>query len=518
MPFPRKVLVANRGEIAVRVVRACREVGAEAVAVFSEVDRRALHVRLADEAYPIGEAKAQKSYLDIEKLVSVARRAGCDAVHPGYGFLAENAAFVEAVERAGIAFLGPDPHTMRTLGDKIAARKEATAAGVPTVPGGVEPVRDESDLEARALEVGYPLVIKAAGGGGGKGIRIVREPRDLFSAYRLASSEAGSAFGDARVYVERFLEAARHVEVQLLGDGRGAVVALGERECSLQRRQQKLVEETPAPGIGAETRQALLEAAASLGRRLAYRSAGTVEFLVSGGDRFYFMEVNARLQVEHPVTELVTGLDLVKEQLRIGAGEPLGYTQAEVLERRRGAAIEVRVNAEDPGLGFAPSAGTIDALRLPGGPGVRVDTGLTVGDKVTLHYDSLLAKLSVWGRDRAEAAARLRRALAEMRVGGVATTIAFLRRLVASPEFERADFHIHFLEPFARAVAAEAPGEEEAAAAALAVALRRAAGAGAGTGAGADPSAARDGRATGDPSPWARAGRYQDLGRSGGRP
>jgi acetyl/propionyl-CoA carboxylase alpha subunit len=460
MSVPRKVLVANRGEIAVRVIRACREVGSSSVAVYSEADRSALHVR---------------SYLNIERVLEAAKMSGCDAVHPGYGFLSENPDFALAVETAGLAFVGPTPASMRLMGNKISARKEANAAGVPTVPGGVEPIRDLDDLRSRTLETGFPLVLKAARGGGGKGIRVVREPADLESAFRLAGSEARSSFGSDVLFAERFLHGARHIEVQVLGDGRGGLVHLGERECSLQRRHQKLVEETPSPSIDGDTRQSICKAAVALARRIDYRSAGTLEFLLErapdgGSCRFYFMEMNMRLQVEHPVTELVTNIDLVKEQLRIAAGEPLGYGQADVVSR--GAAIEVRINAEDPAHDFVPSAGRIEALQLPTGPGTRLDTALTVGDRVSLHYDPLVAKISVRGRTRPEAIRRLRRALAELRIAGISTTAPLLRRLIESSEFSDAAFHIHFLEPFARRVMAERPDESSVLDAAIAAAVR----------------------------------------------
>ncbi len=515
---PRKVLVANRGEIAVRVIRACHEVGCLAVAVFSEVDRGALHVRIADEAVPIGEAQAAKSYLNIERVVGAAKASGCDAVHPGYGFLSENPDFAEAVEAAGLTFIGPTPASMRLMGNKISARKEATASGVPTVPGGLEPVRDLEDLRRRAGEIGHPLILKAARGGGGKGIRVVREPKDLESGFRLASSEAKSSFGSSDVFVERFLEAARHVEIQVLGDGRGSVIHLGERECSLQRRQQKLVEETPSPSIDDATRRAMGAAAVALGRRIGYRSAGTVEFLVERGpdgrwSRFYFMEMNMRLQVEHPVTELVTNIDLVKEQLRIAAGEPIGYGQEDVVSR--GAAIAVRLNAEDPAHDFVPSGGRVEALQLPTGPGTRLDTALCVGDQVSLFYDPLVAKLSVRGRTRKEAIQRMRRALGELRIAGIATTAALLRKLIAAPEFETADFHIHFLEPFARRAMAERADERSALEAAMAAAVRAFARARRQAGGSADGGAAAPEGGEATPA-WTRFGRAMQLGRLDG--
>jgi acetyl-CoA carboxylase biotin carboxylase subunit len=514
MRAPKKVLVANRGEIAIRVIRACHEVGSRAVAVFSEVDRAAAHVRLADEAYPIGEAKATRSYLDVAKILDVARHAGCDAIHPGYGFLSENAAFCEAVERAGIAFVGPDSRAMRLMGNKVAARREAIAAGVPVVSGGTDPVADEDDLRRRAEEIGYPLILKAAAGGGGKGIRVVRDPAELISAFRLAASEARSAFGSAEVFVERFLQNARHIEVQILGDGQGTVLHVRERECSLQRRQQKLVEECPSPSISAGTREEILASAVALGRRIGYRSAGTLEFLVEGvggpSPRFYFMEMNTRLQVEHPVTEMVTGLDLVKEQLRIAAGGKIEYGQDDIVPR--GHAIEARINAEDPAHDFVPSAGRVDYVSWPSGPGTRIDTALTAGDEVSLYYDPLVAKVIVWGRDRPEAIARLTRALDELHIGGIATSTSILRRLVRSEAFAAAAFHIHFLEPFAREAMSAAPPETAVLAAALAAAVRAAERGRASGPKAADGKADRDGGDSNGPSAWVRYGRALQLG------
>jgi acetyl-CoA carboxylase biotin carboxylase subunit len=513
MRYPKKVLVANRGEIAVRVVRACHEVGTQAVAVYSEVDRGALHVRIADEAYAIGEAPAASSYLNIERVVAAAKSAGCDAVHPGYGFLSENPDFAEAVERAGLTFCGPRPDSMRLMGNKVSARKEAIAAGVP-VAGGSDPVRDLADLEVQAERIGFPLILKAARGGGGKGIRVVREPKDLVSAHRLATSEAKASFGSDQVFVERFLENARHVEIQVLGDAHGNVVHLGERECSLQRRQQKLVEETPSPSIDEETRRTMGAAAVALAKRIGYRSAGTLEFLVEKApdgkwSRFFFMEMNMRLQVEHPVTELVTNIDLVKEQLRISTGEKLGYAQEDIAFR--GAAIEVRLNAEDPAHDYMPSAGRIEALQLPTGPGTRLDAALYVGDQVSLFYDPLVAKLSVRGRTRLEAVQRMRRALAELRIAGIATTAPLLRRLLDSEEFERADFHIHFLEPFTKRVGKEKPAEGDLLDAAMAAAVRSLIRAKAGS---LHPEKAGGNGAPADEvGRWTRYGRAAQLGR-----
>ena len=439
-----KVLIANRGEIAVRVMRACRELGVATVAVFSDVDRDALHVQMADEAYPIGAAPAAESYLNIEKIVGVAKSAGADAIHPGYGFLAENAAFAEACAAAGLIFVGPPPSAIRAMGDKIAARRLARELGVPTIPGTLEPVSGDDAARAAAREVGYPVMIKAAMGGGGKGMRLVRREEELMAALRMARSEAGSAFGDASVYLERAIEEPRHIEVQVLADGHGHVIHLGERECSIQRRHQKLVEESPSPFVDAPLRERLGQAACRVASAAGYVNAGTVEFLVDVRGHFHFLEMNTRLQVEHPVTELVTGLDLVREQLLIAAGEPLGVRQDDVT--RRGWAIECRINAEDPFSGWLPSPGTITGLRPASGPGVRDDSGIREGYTVPRHYDTLLAKLIVWGVDRAAAIARMARALAEYKIVGVRTTIPVLERIVAHEDFRAGRLSTAFMD------------------------------------------------------------------------
>jgi acetyl-CoA carboxylase biotin carboxylase subunit len=439
-----KVLVANRGEIAVRVIRACRELGLGTVAVFSEADREARHVLMADEAYPIGPAPAAESYLAIERIVRVAKAAGADAVHPGYGFLAENATFAEACAEAGLTFVGPPAAAIRAMGDKTAARRLARQLGVATVPGTLEPVTSDDEARRVAGEIGFPIMIKAALGGGGKGMRLVRRPEELGPALRLARGEAGSAFGDASVYLERALAEPRHVEVQVMADTHGHVVHLGERECSIQRRHQKLVEECPSPFVDAALRERLGEGACRLARAAGYVNAGTVEFLLDDEGRAYFLEMNTRLQVEHPVTELVTGRDLVHDQLRIAAGEPLGYAQEDVVWR--GAAIECRINAEDPFAGWLPSPGTITALTPPAGPGVREDSGVYAGYTVPRYYDTLLAKLIVWGPDRMAALDRMARALAEYRIVGVKTTIPMLERIVAHPDFRAGRLSTGFLD------------------------------------------------------------------------
>jgi acetyl-CoA carboxylase, biotin carboxylase subunit len=428
-----KVLIANRGEIAVRVIRACRDAGIRTVAVFSEADREALHVRLADEAHPIGPPAASQSYLVIDRLVDVAHRTGAEAVHPGYGFLAENARFAEACRAAGLVFIGPPPAAIARMGDKTAARRAAVEVGVPIVPGTADPVSSDEEALRAARDLGFPVLIKASRGGGGKGMRVVTAADDLVSAMRLARSEATSAFGDGAVYLEKAILETRHVEIQILADAYGEVLHLGERECSIQRRHQKLIEESPSSAVSPALRAEMGAAACRLMASAGYQNAGTVEFLLAPDGRFYFLEVNTRLQVEHPVTELVTGIDLVREQLRIAAGERLGYAQGDV--RSRGWAIECRISAEDPTTGFIPSPGRIAAWRSPAGPWVRVDAGVYEGGEVPLHYDPLMAKLIVWGGNRDEAVDRMSRALTEFTVAGVKTTIPFHRAVMSHPEF-----------------------------------------------------------------------------------
>ncbi|HXF82947.1 MAG TPA: biotin carboxylase N-terminal domain-containing protein [bacterium] len=488
------MLVANRGEIAVRIIRTCRELGLPVVAVYAPADRAAPHVQLADAAFPLpGDAPAA-SYLNIPSLVEIARRAGAFAVHPGYGFLAESAAFAEACQAAGLTFIGPPAAVLALCGDKAVTRERVAAAGVPVLPG-TGPLPDEAIAEA-ARAVGFPLLIKAAGGGGGKGIHLVRTARSLRQMLRLARGEARSAFGDDRVYLERWLEAARHIEVQILADRTGRVVALGERDCSVQRRHQKLIEETPAPQLAAGRREAMLEAAVRAAAAVGYVGAGTVEFLVTA-QGFYFLEINARLQVEHPVTEAVTGLDLVAEQLRIAQE---GILRVERTPPAQGHAIECRISAEDPHEGFLPSLGRIEALVEPGGPGVRVDSGIRAGSELTRHYDPLLAKVIVWAPTRGEAIARMRRALEEMVVAGVATTIPFHRWALVHPEFVAGAHTTAFISRW-EAARPQGTYEDEAVIAAAAAAFldaERAAG---------PPAWA----APGAPSRWIQAAREEGL-------
>jgi acetyl-CoA carboxylase biotin carboxylase subunit len=443
-----KVLVANRGEIAVRVIRACRDMGIATVAVYSDCDRPALHVRLADEAWPVGPNPPRESYLRIDTLIDVARQSGADAVHPGYGFLAENEDFARACRDAGLTFIGPTPEAIELMGSKTAARQAAIAAGVPVVPGTESPIAaDVSDGEVRRVAegIGYPLMLKAVAGGGGKGMRMVAQPGDLAGALRAARSEAGSAFGDSAVYLERRLLTPRHIEVQLLGDHHGTVVACVERECSIQRRHQKVIEESPSLAITPEVRRRLTGAAAAVARQVGYTNAGTIEFLLDADGSFYFLEMNTRLQVEHPITEMVTGLDLVQWQIRIARGERL-TVDPEALLVPRGHAIECRVYAEDPDNGFLPSPGRIVRLRVPQGPGVRDDSGATEGLEVPIFYDPLVSKLITWGDDRAHAIARMRRALAEYEVVGIRTTIPFFEWVLDDPDFLAARFDTTFID------------------------------------------------------------------------
>jgi acetyl-CoA carboxylase, biotin carboxylase subunit len=455
----RKVLIANRGEIAIRVIRACREMGLSPVAVYSECDRTALHVRYADEAYPVGPSAPRESYLRIDRIIDAARRSGADAVHPGYGFLAENEDFARAVGEAGLTFIGPTADAIALMGSKTAARAAARRAGVPVVPG--VPLDDSaipadaSDDHLRRLGdgIGFPLLVKAVSGGGGKGMRTVADRGDLVGAVSAARSEAGTAFGDAAVYFERSLVRPRHIEVQVLGDERGTIVPFVERECSIQRRHQKVVEETPSLAVSPALRHALTSAAVSLARSVGYTNAGTVEFLLDEDGRFYFLEMNTRLQVEHPVTEMVTGLDLVRWQIRIARGERLDALERDADARLvpNGHAIECRIYAEDPDNNFLPSPGRVLDLRAPSGPGIRNDSGIDAGRDVPIFYDPLLSKLIAWGEDRSAATARMRRALAEYIVTGIKTTVPFFTWLLDQPEFVDGRFHTTFLDEVLKA-------------------------------------------------------------------
>ncbi|GAA4833328.1 acetyl-CoA carboxylase biotin carboxylase subunit [Saccharopolyspora rosea] len=438
-----RVLIANRGEIALRVLRACREAGLGTVAVHSKADAGARWVRLADSSVHIGGSPAAKSYLDADAVLAAARATGADAVHPGYGFLSENAEFARRVAAAGLVFVGPPPEVIERMGDKAAARRTAEQAGVAVVPGS-GPVTDLDQARRAADRIGFPLLVKAAAGGGGRGIRPVEDSDQLARVLPTAQAEAQAAFGDGTVYLERALTRARHVEVQVLADGHGNAVHVFERDCSVQRRRQKLLEEAPAPHLDPRVREEMCAAAARLAAHVGYRGAGTVEFLLDEDGSFYFMEMNTRIQVEHPVTECVTGVDLVAEQLRVARGEPLSVRQDDI--RPAGAAVEVRINAEDPEGGFVPVPGDLARFDLPGGPGVRVDTGFVAGDRISPFYDSLIAKLVCWGADREQALARADQALAELRVEGVPTAAALYRRMLASPEVRKGAVHTRWLE------------------------------------------------------------------------
>ena len=497
----KKVLVANRGEIAVRVLRACEERGIATATVFSDVDRTALHVRYADEAYHIGPAPSRDSYLRIDKIIDVARKAGVDAVHPGYGFLAENAEFAAACADVGITFIGPSPDAIAKMGDKQTARETVAKNNVPLVPGSPKGMRDE-ELRATAIQIGFPLMIKATAGGGGKGMRVVHDPNQFTSALLAARREAMGAFGNGEVYLEKYISSARHIEVQILADSYGNTIHLGERECSIQRRHQKLIEEAPSVAVDENLRQELGRVAVAAAESVEYVNAGTIEFLFDAKeDKFYFLEMNTRLQVEHPVTEFVTGVDIVKEQLTIAAGRRMRYRPEDI--RPKGWSIECRLTAEDPFNNFMPNSGVVTYLKEPTGPGVRVESALYRGYEISLFYDPMVAKLIVWGENRAEAILRMRRALNEYRISGIKTSIPFHQEIMDSTEFIWGTFDTGFLDR-RRLVARNEPDLEQARIAAVAAALvaheegRRAVNIG-----GNDNNAA---------SPWKEAGRLRGMG------
>ena len=458
-PFD-KILVANRGEIAVRVMRTCREMGIRSVAIYSDPDRTALHVRYAGEAYRVGPAPSRESYLRIDKILEVARASGAQAIHPGYGFLSENPEFARAVEDAGLVLIGPPASAMEAMGEKTRARRTMVAAGVPVVPGTEDPIEEESEALGYARKIGFPVMLKAAAGGGGKGMRKVDREEDFRSAFRGARREAKGAFSDDRVYIEKFLEKPRHVEIQILADRHGNVVHLGERECSVQRRHQKVIEETPSPIVDEEMRARMGEVACQAARAVDYVGAGTVEFLVDAERNFYFLEMNTRLQVEHPITEMVNdGVDLVRYQIEIAAGRPLTLKQEVIVPR--GHAIEARIYAEDPDRNFMPTPGTIAHMRQPGGPGVRVDSGVYSGWTVPIHYDPMIAKLCARGPDRETAIARLDRALSEYLITGITTNVGWLRRVLRQPEFVSGDYDTAFLDRAREALSAPGDGGKE---------------------------------------------------------
>jgi acetyl-CoA carboxylase biotin carboxylase subunit len=500
----KKILVANRGEIACRVIRACRELGIPAAAVYSEADRAALHVALADEAYFIGPPAPLESYLSIEKIIAAAKQAGADAIHPGYGFLSENAAFAEACLDAGFVFVGPTPQTLRLAGDKLGARRTMAAAGIPIIPGMSAGAAEARDVLAEADRLGYPVIVKAAGGGGGKGMRVVAAPRELEESLAAARREARGAFGDDTVYLEKYLARPRHVEFQIMADGHGQTVHLFERECSVQRRHQKIVEESPSPALDADLRARMGAAACAVARACSYTNAGTVEFLLDEEGRFYFLEVNARVQVEHPVTELVTGVDIVKTQIVIAAGGRLPFRQEDLSQR--GHAIECRIYAEDPATGFLPSAGRILYLKEPRGPGVRLDGGIYSGWEVPVHYDPILAKLITWGATREEAGRRMEEALREYVILGIRTVIPFLREVIRHPAFASGDTNTGFVgDHFAswRGEVPEAVMEKALAAAAVDEVLG-----------GGRAAVSASGEGAPAPSPWRTIGPWE-TGRTG---
>ncbi len=501
----RKVLIANRGEIAIRIMRALREMDIRSVAVFSEADRSAHHVHMADEAYLIGASESSKSYLDVERVIDAATKSGADAIHPGYGFLAENAGFARTCKEAGLVFIGPPPEAIETMGNKTAARKMMLAAGVPVIPGYDEPLASEEAALSVARSLGYPVLLKAVAGGGGKGMRVVREDSEVPAALRATRGEALSAFGSTEIYMEKYITDPRHVEIQILADHHGRVVHLGERECSIQRRYQKLIEESPSVAVDPDLRNRMGQTAVRAAQAARYCNAGTVEFILGADGNFHFLEMNTRLQVEHPVTEMVTGVDLVKEQIRISAGEHLSIHQGDI--QPRGWSIECRIYAEDPANGFMPSIGTVEWLRNPEGPGVRVESGIIPGSEVSLYYDPLISKLVVWGKDREEALNRMSRALDEYVVAGIRTTAPFHRWVMDHPRFRSGDFHTGFIDECYSSEEALALGEEfrEAAVIAAVLAYRD------------NQYPKREAPPRGPVSGWKFAGRYQIRSQRTGR-
>jgi len=455
----KKILVANRGEIAVRVIRACREMGIIPVTVYSEVDRKALHVKLADEAYFIGEAQPSQSYLHIEKIIEVSKKCKAEAIHPGYGFLSENFKLAKRCEEEGLIFIGPSSRSIKAMGMKTSSRKEMVKAGVPIIPGSLESIEDEKELKKEAQKIGFPLLLKASSGGGGKGLRLVKRKEDLLSFYNLAKSEALSSFDDESVYIEKYIEEPHHIEIQILADNFGNTIYLGERECSIQRRYQKLLEETPSPFLDEKTRKEMGQIAVKAASSIHYRNAGTVEFIVDKEKNFYFLEMNTRLQVEHPVTEMVTGIDLVKTQIEIAAGNPLPFSQEDI--KPQGHSLECRIYAEDPDNDFMPSPGKIVHLQIPaGGLGVRDDNGIYEGYVVPLEYDPLLSKLITWGKTRDEAVDRMLRALSEYQIYGIKTTIPFFRKVLLHPKFVRGFYTTHFISELEKEKEEEEPEEK----------------------------------------------------------
>ncbi|UCE40307.1 MAG: acetyl-CoA carboxylase biotin carboxylase subunit [Candidatus Aminicenantes bacterium] len=455
----RKILVANRGEIAVRIIRTCREMGIISVAVYSDVDRRALHVRVADEAYLIGAAKPSASYLNIDKIIGVAKKCRAQAIHPGYGFLAENPNLVKRCEKEGIVFIGPPSKAMEIMGSKTASRAQMAKADVPIIPGTLEPIENEKKLEAEAEKIGYPVILKASAGGGGKGLRLVKKKKELVSSFRLARSEAESSFDDPSVYIEKYIQKPHHIEVQILADHSGNIVYLGERECSIQRRYQKVLEETPSPFLDENIRHEMGREAVKVAATVDYRNAGTVEFVVDKNKKFYFLEMNTRLQVEHPVTEMVTGIDLVKCQIEIAAGLPLAFRQEDI--KPNGYSLQCRIYAEDPDNDFMPSPGKILHLRAPsGGLGIRDDNGIYEGYEVPMEYDPLLSKLVTWGQTRAEAIHRMLRAISEYKIYGIRTTVPFFKRILRHPQFFAGDYNTHFIPSMQKEIDGDEPKDE----------------------------------------------------------